>query len=114
MIRSDRRILTTHAGSLPRPKRLAEMLVRGSRGEIVEHASLAREIAAATSGVIKRQLETGIDIGNNGEQGRERVFTYVRDRMTGFAAAVSARLCGIDFIMRASAIWRRPHSSPRW
>jgi 5-methyltetrahydropteroyltriglutamate--homocysteine methyltransferase len=81
----ENRILTTHAGSLPRPKELAEMLGRKSRQEPVDEAALERTIAESTSRVIARQLECRIDIGNNGEQSRESFFTYVQHRMSGFS-----------------------------
>ncbi len=78
------RILTTHAGSLPRPRELAELHGRRSRGEPVATNELQRAIADATAGVIAAQVEAGIDIGNDGEQARESFFTYVQHRMTGF------------------------------
>ncbi len=82
---SENRILTTHAGSLPRPKQLAETLGRKSRHEPVDEAALEQMIADSTTRVIARQLECGIDIGNNGEQSRESFFTYVQHRMSGFS-----------------------------
>ncbi|MGH7895962.1 MAG: cobalamin-independent methionine synthase II family protein, partial [Candidatus Binatia bacterium] len=85
MERSTSRILTTHAGSLPRTKALVEMQVHRSRREPVDAAALEREVEAATRRVIARQLEAGIDVGNNGEQPRESFLTYVQHRMSGFA-----------------------------
>src|ERR1700687_5604507 len=84
MLRSDGRILTTHAGSLPRRERLVAMLVKQSRGEEVDNAAMMAEIEASTRYVVEQQLEAGIDIGNNGEQSRESFFTYVQHRMSGF------------------------------
>jgi 5-methyltetrahydropteroyltriglutamate--homocysteine methyltransferase len=81
----ENRFLTTHAGSLPRPKALAEMLGRKSRHEPVDEAALEQAIAESTARVIARQLECRIDIGNNGEQSRESFFTYVQHRMSGFS-----------------------------
>jgi 5-methyltetrahydropteroyltriglutamate--homocysteine methyltransferase len=78
------RIATTHAGSLPRPKALAELHGRRSRGEDVGAEELRASIEAATAEVIAQLVEAGIDIGNDGEQARESFFTYVRHRMTGF------------------------------
>lgn len=78
------RLLTTHAGSLPRPKTLVAMLAAQSGGEEVNAANLAKEIEAATAHVIARQVEAGVDILNDGEVGRESFFTYVQHRMTGF------------------------------
>jgi 5-methyltetrahydropteroyltriglutamate--homocysteine methyltransferase len=84
MQRSERRILTTHAGSLPRARPLTALYVRASRGEAVDPAALADEVRRATTRVVAAQLAAGIDVGNDGEQGRESFFTHVRHRMSGF------------------------------
>ncbi|HUI27739.1 MAG TPA: methionine synthase [Candidatus Kryptonia bacterium] len=84
MQRSDRRILTTHAGSLPRPAALVEMMVRRSRREPLDATKFASTVEEATRHVVARQLEVGIDVGNNGEQPRESFFTYVQHRLSGF------------------------------
>ncbi|HLW71105.1 MAG TPA: cobalamin-independent methionine synthase II family protein [Candidatus Binataceae bacterium] len=84
MRHSEDRILTTHAGSLPRPSDLGQMFARASRHEPVDQSALAAAVEAATRDVIRRQHECGIDIGNNGEQPRESFFTYVQHRMSGF------------------------------
>ena len=81
------RILTTHAGSLPRPAALAEMHGRRSRGEPVDAHELRDAVEQATAAVIAAQHAAGIDIGNDGEQARESFFTYVQHRMTGFGDA---------------------------
>ena len=84
MQRSESRILITHTGSLPRPKPLVELQLRMSRGEAVDPAVLAQAVAEATRRAVERQLDCGIDVGNDGEQPRESFFTYVRYRMSGF------------------------------
>jgi 5-methyltetrahydropteroyltriglutamate--homocysteine methyltransferase len=81
------RFITTHAGSLPRPAALAALHGRRSRGEHVEAAELDAAVRAATTDVITRQVEVGIDVGNDGEQARESFFTYVQHRMSGFGGA---------------------------
>jgi 5-methyltetrahydropteroyltriglutamate--homocysteine methyltransferase len=81
---SDTRFLTTHAGSLPRPPALAELHGRRSRGEAVDARALRDAIESATAASIAAQVESGIDIGNDGEQARESFVTYVQHRMTGF------------------------------
>jgi 5-methyltetrahydropteroyltriglutamate--homocysteine methyltransferase len=87
---SQTRILTTHAGSLPRPAELVALQLKVSRGEPVDPAVLSRTAAQATRRAVERQLECGIDVGNDGEQPRESFFTYLRYRMSGFSGA-SAR-----------------------
>jgi 5-methyltetrahydropteroyltriglutamate--homocysteine methyltransferase len=84
MKHSEERILTTHAGSLPRPNELAEMFGRLSHHEPVDGAAIEREIEQSTRRVVRMQSECGIDVGNNGEQSRESFFTYVQHRMSGF------------------------------
>jgi 5-methyltetrahydropteroyltriglutamate--homocysteine methyltransferase len=85
MQRNEARILTTHAGSLPRPKELVAMQVRLSRREPVDAAALDELVERSTRRVIAAQLAAGVDIGNNGEQARESFFTYVQHRLSGFA-----------------------------
>jgi 5-methyltetrahydropteroyltriglutamate--homocysteine methyltransferase len=85
MRRSETRILTTHAGSLPRPRALVELFAKKSRREPVDEPALTDAVEAATRDVIARQLEVGIDVGNDGEQPRESFFTYVQHRMSGFS-----------------------------
>src|SRR2546423_13571831 len=84
MLTSTDRILTTHAGSLPRGRELTALHVRASRGEPVDPEEMARVVDEATRRVVAAQLAAGIDVGNDGEQPRESFFTYVRLRMTGF------------------------------
>jgi 5-methyltetrahydropteroyltriglutamate--homocysteine methyltransferase len=85
MVRSETRILTTHAGSLPRPRALVEMFARKSRRERVDETALAAAVEEATRSVTARQAEAGIDVGNDGEQPRESFFTYLQHRMSGFS-----------------------------
>ncbi len=84
MLHSETRFLTTHAGSLPRPPALVELFVRQSHGEPVDPAALDAAVREATRRAVVGQAEAGIDIGNDGEQGRESFFTYVRHRLSGF------------------------------
>jgi 5-methyltetrahydropteroyltriglutamate--homocysteine methyltransferase len=87
MLKSDSRILTTHVGSLPRSAVLADLLIRQEQGETIDHTELERQAEAAVRYVIHKQLEAGIDIGNDGEQPRIGFQTYVPQRMRGFGGA---------------------------
>ena len=82
-----RRILTSHAGSLPRPRKLVELYARRARGEVVDEAELAAVAEAATYDVVARQRDAGIDIPSDGEQVREAFFLYVQRRMSGFGGS---------------------------
>ena len=84
MARSKDRILTTHTGSLPRPKPLAEMLVGKDRGEPYDVAALAAAVRTAVKDIVRRQVETGIDIVDDGEMSKPGYSTYIADRLTGF------------------------------
>ena len=81
---SPKRILTTHAGSLPRPAGLVDLYARRANGEAVDEALLAAEGEAATRQVVELQRAAGVDIPSNGEQMREAFFLYVQRRMSGF------------------------------
>ena len=81
---SEGRILTTHAGSLPRPKALTELYARRAHGEPVDRAKMDAAAREATKWIVARQREAGVDVANNGEQAREGFFLYVQHRMSGF------------------------------
>lgn len=84
MHRSEERILTTHVGSLPREPALRDLLVRRESDPSADLPALPQEIERGVARVVGKQLEAGIDIGNNGEQPRVGFSTYVATRMTGF------------------------------
>ncbi len=87
MQRSEHRILTTHAGSLPRPAALTHLYADRARGAAVDPAAIEQAGRAALRWVVPKQREAGIDIGNNGEQQREAFFLYVQRRMSGFGGS---------------------------
>jgi 5-methyltetrahydropteroyltriglutamate--homocysteine methyltransferase len=84
MQHSTDRILTTHAGSLPRPRSLIALHTAKYAGTAIDDAVFEQAAEEASRTIIAKQIEAGIDIGNNGEMGRESFFTYVQHRMTGF------------------------------
>jgi 5-methyltetrahydropteroyltriglutamate--homocysteine methyltransferase len=83
MKRSERRILTTHVGSLPRPRELLQPLHARDSGEPYDAPALERAIAATTSEVVRRQAALGIDVLNDGEHGRASFATYANTRIGG-------------------------------
>lgn len=82
MQRHPSRILTTHAGSLPRPAELTRLHVLRTGGA-ADAGEIARIGDAAVRAVVARQRAAGIDIGNNGEQLRDSFFLYLRHRLSG-------------------------------
>jgi 5-methyltetrahydropteroyltriglutamate--homocysteine methyltransferase len=83
MKRSTERILTTHAGSLPRPEHLNALYVRRSRGEPVGPGEIAAAGLDALRAIVPKQAEAGIDVGNNGEQQHDSFFLYLKERLSG-------------------------------
>ena len=84
MLMSTDRILVSHVGSLPRSTVLSELLIRQEAGETIDTAELARQVEAATADVIRKQVEAGVDVGNDGEQSRVGFQTYVPRCLCGF------------------------------
>lgn len=78
------RILTTHVGSLPRPQEVVDLLYAQDRGEPYDAAKFDEVIRRNVADVVKRQVETGIDIVSDGEMGKISYATYMRHRLTGF------------------------------
>ena len=83
MKRSERRILTTHVGSLPRPRELLAPLHARESGAAYDAAALERAVAETTAQVARRQAELGIDVLNDGEHGRASFATYANTRIGG-------------------------------
>ena len=84
MKRSTDRILTTHMGSLPRPDMLADLLVAQAEGKPVDAARIPALTDQAMDHIVRRQLDCGIDVGNDGEMPRSTFFGYITGRMSGF------------------------------
>src|SRR5438128_1516050 len=84
MQRSTERILTTHTGSLPRPPDLVEMIRAREQGESVDAAAFAARTRSAGREVVRKQLDSGLDIVGDGEMGKPSFATYVTHRLAGF------------------------------
>ena len=96
MLKSRDRILTTHVGSLPRNETLTDLLIRREDGEAIDPKVMAAEMDKAVAEVVKKQIECGIDIGNDGEQQRVGFQTYMAQRLKGYGGE-SRRKIGKDF-----------------
>jgi 5-methyltetrahydropteroyltriglutamate--homocysteine methyltransferase len=84
MKRSTGKILTTHTGSLPRPPRVVELLLAEQKRPGSQTAALDAAVASAVAEVVRKQIDCGLDVINDGEQGRVDYTSYVKDRLTGF------------------------------
>jgi 5-methyltetrahydropteroyltriglutamate--homocysteine methyltransferase len=109
MKRSADRILTTHTGSLPRPSDLTETLEALDAGREPEPAAFEARVRRAVADVVRQQVAAGVDVVNDGEQGKVGYSTYVRHRLTGFGgqAAVPTRADWADFPQSAARSERR-------
>ena len=85
MKRSTDRILTTHTGSLPRPKDLLALLQAREEGRLGDEAALHGRTRSAVLDIVRKQGEIGLSVINDGEQGRADYTVYVKDRLTGFS-----------------------------
>ena len=84
MKRSTDRILTTHTGSLPRPPELDELIFGREEGRRIDSEVFDARVRDAVSDTVRRQVEAGVDVVNDGEVGKVGYSTYVKDRLTGF------------------------------
>jgi 5-methyltetrahydropteroyltriglutamate--homocysteine methyltransferase len=83
MKRSAERILTTHAGSLPRPPELFAMINRRVQHEPVDEAEFTERLRRSVNDMVTKQAECGIDIVTDGEQSKPSFADYVADRLNG-------------------------------
>ncbi len=83
MAASDR-FLTTHVGSLPRPEALLDLVFAREAGEQISEADFDAAVERATAYVIKRQIEAGVSVINDGEQSKPSYATYIKHRLSGF------------------------------
>lgn len=90
MQHSTHRILTTHVGSLARPDALVPLLRLKERGQPYDNAAFAALVHEAVVDTVRKQVEAGIDIVTDGEQGKESFFGYINDRFQGFERKAAA------------------------
>ena len=91
MQRSKNRILTTHAGSLPRPTDILQMMRAKSRGEPIEEKVLAARVRESVAEIVHKQVDLGVDVIDDGEFSKPSFVTYVRERLSGLEPLPGAR-----------------------
>jgi len=84
MQRSTDRVLTTHTGSLPRPPRVVELLLAEQKSPGAKAAEFEAAVREAVAEAARKQVACGLDVINDGEQGRTDYTTHVKDRLAGF------------------------------
>jgi 5-methyltetrahydropteroyltriglutamate--homocysteine methyltransferase len=90
MLYSTDRIMTAHAGSLPRPDDLREMVVAKANGEPYDADALDRRLKSAVAETVRHQAQCGLDCINDGELSKTNFTDYVRWRIAGYASRPSA------------------------
>lgn len=112
MQRSETRILTTHTGSLPRPRELTRLYSARARGEAVDADEIARAGRAAVRAIVGKQCEAGIDVGNNGEQQRDSFFLYLKGRLSGLGGSWERpSRADVDRYPEFKRLWAEQHAS---
>jgi len=80
---SSERILTTHVGSLPRPRAMLDLIAAREAGEAVDAAAFEAQSAKAVAEIVAQQVACGIDVVSDGEQSKPSYATYVKHRLAG-------------------------------
>jgi 5-methyltetrahydropteroyltriglutamate--homocysteine methyltransferase len=78
------RILTTHVGSLPRGKDVADLLFAAEEGQKIDAALFDATMGAAVMDTVAKQVASGIDLVSDGEMAKISYATYIKDRISGF------------------------------
>jgi 5-methyltetrahydropteroyltriglutamate--homocysteine methyltransferase len=81
----NRRILTSHTGSLPRPDALSALLFARMENRPYDGAALAQRTKEAVAAIVQKQTQLGIDIVSDGEQGKTSFQAYAANRLAGIA-----------------------------
>ena len=85
------KIKTTHVGSLPRSKKLSEILFKKDKNELFDQVELDKIIEEDVNKIVKKQIDIGIDIVSDGEMSKISYATYVKDRLHGFSGESQRR-----------------------
>ena len=83
MKHSTERILTTHAGSLPRPPELLE-LVQSGDGAAFQKDANAERLRGAVREIVRHQVNLGVDVIDDGEYGKPSFVSYINERLGGY------------------------------
>jgi 5-methyltetrahydropteroyltriglutamate--homocysteine methyltransferase len=83
---STDRILTTHTGSIARPDDLIALMRARENGLPYDTDAFEARATAAVEECVRRQVEVGLDVINDGEQRKSGFTTYLNERLAGFEA----------------------------
>jgi 5-methyltetrahydropteroyltriglutamate--homocysteine methyltransferase len=83
---SAERILTTHTGSIARPDDLIELMRAKENGRPYDQQAFEARVTEAVGDCVRRQVEAGLDVINDGEQRKSGFTSYLTERIGGFEA----------------------------
>jgi 5-methyltetrahydropteroyltriglutamate--homocysteine methyltransferase len=84
---STDRIITSHVGSLPRPNSIVELLRAKDAREDYDRDRFAAEVRESVLAVVRKQIDVGIDVVDDGEHSKAGFSSYVRARLGGLEPA---------------------------
>ena len=93
---STDRILTTHVGSLPRPKDVVDLLFAQDRGDSYDQATLDAVLDRAVTDTVAKQASAGVAVVSDGEMSKISYGTYMRHRLNGFEVGDVPRAAPAD------------------
>jgi 5-methyltetrahydropteroyltriglutamate--homocysteine methyltransferase len=96
---STSRILTTHTGSLPRPKSLITLILDREKGAAIAPDVFEAATAKAVEDVVAQQVACGVDVVSDGEMSKPSYTTYIRHRVSGIEMDPRAAEKGRDIMM---------------
>jgi 5-methyltetrahydropteroyltriglutamate--homocysteine methyltransferase len=96
---STDRVLTTHTGSLPRPKSLIALILDREKGAVIPADQFEAATAKAVDDIVAQQVAAGIDVVNDGEMSKPSYTTYIRHRVSGIEMDPRATEKGRDIMI---------------
>jgi 5-methyltetrahydropteroyltriglutamate--homocysteine methyltransferase len=85
MIKSEKRIMVTHAGTLPKPDDITKLLYARAAGAAVDANMVTAKVKGVVADVVKKQAEIGVDSINDGEISKANFTFYIRERLSGIS-----------------------------
>jgi 5-methyltetrahydropteroyltriglutamate--homocysteine methyltransferase len=97
------RILTSHVGSLPRPRKLIDLSHARTEGEKIDEAAYEQELKSDVADVVRKQKDAGIDLINDGELPHTMGWAYDYGSWWSY---VVRRLDGVEVVKHG--LWKTP------
>ena len=96
MLHSTERILVTHTGSLPRPRELIDVMLAENEGRAVDPADYEEKLLRAVHDIVRRQMDLGVDIVDDGELSKRGFAVYAHQRLDGLTPTGRVRVSPWD------------------